>query len=141
QYRTKRARVEANSEPSPATAISYDEDGGWVKVDYEGENSDISRALRGPERKKTLRVKSRAAAKRCREKTKQYETDLANKEKQVAQEREYLDSCVTALKNEVLVLRNRVLEHGSCECEMIQRYIVRTASSVAYNGHRASAML
>ncbi|GJD04361.1 hypothetical protein ColKHC_13186 [Colletotrichum higginsianum] len=91
--------------------------------------------------KKILRVKSRAAAKRCREKTKQYETDLANKEKQVAQEREYLDSCVTALKNEVLALRNRVLEHGSCECEMIQRYIVRTASSVAYNGHEVPAML
>ncbi|WQF84262.1 Putative basic-leucine zipper domain-containing protein [Colletotrichum destructivum] len=95
QHCAKRARVEAGSEPSPVTPISC------VKGDNKGEDSDISRALRGPERKKTYRVKNRAAAKRCREKTTQYEMDLVNKEKQVTQERVYLDSCVTALKNEV----------------------------------------
>ncbi|GKT92444.1 nitrogen assimilation transcription factor [Colletotrichum tofieldiae] len=130
QHCAKRARVEAGSEPSPVTPISC------VKGDNKGEDSDISRALRGPERKKTYRVKNRAAAKRCREKTTQYETDLVNKEKQVTQERVYLDSYVTALKNEVLALRNRILEHGSCDCEMIQGYIARTASSVGCNGHR-----
>ncbi|KAK6224919.1 bZIP transcription factor [Colletotrichum tabaci] len=141
QHRTKRSRVEAGSEPSPVTPISYDEDAGWVEGDNEGEDSDTSRALRGPERKKTYRVKNRAAAKRCREKTKQYEMDLSNKEKQVTQERLYLDACVAALKNEVLTLRNQILEHGSCDCEMIQGYIARTASSVGHTGHRVPAML
>ncbi|WQF76260.1 Putative basic-leucine zipper domain-containing protein [Colletotrichum destructivum] len=135
QHRTKRARVEAGSEPFPVTPISC------VKGDNKGEDSDISRALRSPERKKTHRVKNRVAAKRCREKTKQYETELANKEKQVTQKRVYLDACVTALKNEVLALRNQILDHGNCDCEMIQGYIARTASSVGYNGHRAPAML
>ncbi|KAK1973420.1 hypothetical protein LZ30DRAFT_15933 [Colletotrichum cereale] len=135
QQRTKRARVEAGSKPSSVTPILC------VKGDHKDEDSDISRALRGPERKKTHRVKNRVAAKRCREKTKQYETDLANKEKQVTQERVYLDACGTALKNEVLALRNQILEHGNCDCEMIQGYIARMARSVGYIGHRAPAML
>ncbi|GKT53406.1 nitrogen assimilation transcription factor [Colletotrichum tofieldiae] len=135
QHCAKRARVEAGSEPSPVTPISC------VKGDNKGEDSDISRALRGPERKKTYRVKNQAAAKRCREKTKHYETDLVNKEKQVTQKRVYLEACVTALKNEVLALRNQILEHGSCDCETIQGYIARTASSVSCNGNKVPALL
>ncbi|CCF41452.1 hypothetical protein CH063_02595 [Colletotrichum higginsianum] len=126
QHRTKRARVEAGSEHYLVTPISYD--------DNEGENSDISQALRGLERKKTHRVKSRAAAKRFREKTKQYETTLANREEQIIQKRIYLDAWVKALKNEVLALRIQILEHSSCDCEMIQGYIARTACSVVYSG-------
>ncbi|GKT50714.1 basic leucine zipper (bZIP) transcription factor atfB [Colletotrichum spaethianum] len=139
QHRSKKARVGAGSEPSPANSLSYDENGEGADEDDEGEDSDASLAPPGRDRKKTYRVKNRAAAKRCREKTKQYEIDLANKEKQVTQERMYLDACVTALKNEVLTLKNQILQHGSCDCEMIQGYIARTASTVSVAGHDASA--
>ncbi|OHW97684.1 basic region leucine zipper [Colletotrichum incanum] len=140
QHRSKKARVGADSEPSPASSMSYDENGQWAENDDEGEDTDASLAPPGPDRKKTYRVKNRAAAKRCREKTKQYEIDLANKEKQVTQERMYLDACVTALKNEVLTLKNQILQHGSCDCEMIQGYIARTASDVSVAGHGVSAI-
>ncbi|KZL78699.1 bZIP transcription factor [Colletotrichum tofieldiae] len=100
QHRTKGARVKAGSEPSPVTSISY------VKGNNDSEDSNLSQALQGPERKKRHRIKNQAAAKRCRKKTKHYKTDLANKEKQVTQERMYLDACVTALKNEPLGLRS-----------------------------------
>lgn len=85
----------------------------------------LSRIKKGP-----YRVKNKAAAKRCREKTKQYEADLVAKEKQVMQDRAYLEAYVTMLKNEVLSLRSQILEHGECECEAIQRYIIRTANNV-----------
>ncbi|GKT62352.1 basic region leucine zipper [Colletotrichum tofieldiae] len=140
QHRPKKARVGAGCELSPASSLSNDENAEWAEDDVEGEDSDASLAPPGLDRKKTYRVKNRAAAKRCREKTKQYEVDLANKEKQVTQERIYLDACVTALKNEVLTLKNQILQHGSCDCEMIQGYIARTASTVSVAGHRVSAM-
>ncbi|WYZ39172.1 hypothetical protein EsH8_III_001086 [Colletotrichum jinshuiense] len=131
QQPSKRARVGARCEPSPASSTSYDGSAGWMEDNDEDEEVDVSAAPRGPDKKKTYRVKNRAAAKRCREKTKQYEVDLAAKERQVTQERMYLDSCVTALKNEVLTLKNQILQHGDCDCEIIQGYIARTANSVS----------
>ncbi|KAK1978420.1 hypothetical protein LZ30DRAFT_216450 [Colletotrichum cereale] len=142
QNRSKKARVGtgAGSEPPPASSISYEDNGVRAEDDNEGEDSDASSAPAGSGRKKTYRVKNRAAAKRCREKTKQYEIDLANREKQVTQERMYLDACVTALKNEVLGLKNQILQHGSCDCDMIQGYIARTASNVSVAAHGVPTM-
>ncbi|KAK1452445.1 hypothetical protein CMEL01_16761 [Colletotrichum melonis] len=82
-----------------------------------------------PGSSKGHRVKNRAAAKRSREKTKQYEQYLVVKEHEMAQEKMYLDACLTALKNEALTLKDEVLRHGDCDCEMIQRYIVQAARS------------
>ncbi|EFQ26706.1 basic region leucine zipper [Colletotrichum graminicola M1.001] len=112
------------SESPPASSMSY-----------EDKDSDASLAPAVRDRKMPYRVKNRAAAKRCREKTKQYEIDLANKEKQVTKEHMYLDACVVALKNEVLSLKNQILQHSSCDCDMIQGYIARTASTVSVAGN------
>ncbi|KAL3297617.1 bZIP transcription factor [Colletotrichum asianum] len=94
------------------------------------EDEESSPSPSGPERKKSYRVKNRAAAKRCREKTKQYELDLAAKEQEVTQQRIYLDACVTALRNEVLSLKDQILQHGDCDCDVIQGYIARAAGGV-----------
>ncbi|KAK2738652.1 bZIP transcription factor [Colletotrichum kahawae] len=94
------------------------------------EDGESSLSPSGPERRKSYRVKNRAAAKRCREKTKQYELDLAAKEQEVTQERIYLDACVTALRNEVLSLKDQILQHGDCDCDVIQGYIARAAGGV-----------
>ncbi|KAL0778971.1 hypothetical protein CaCOL14_003455 [Colletotrichum acutatum] len=88
-----------------------------------GEQGNSSRL--GP--KKGYGVKNRAAANRSREKAKQYEQHLAAKEYEVTKERIYLGARLTALKGEVLNLRNQILQHGDCDCEVIQRYIARTA--------------
>lgn len=123
----KRTRLGTTGEPSPASPSSYDENALEIEVDNEVDESDAPPA---PGKQKTHRVKNRAAAKRCREKTKQYEMDLAARERQVTEERMYLDACVTALKNEVLTLKNQILQHGDCDCEIIQGYIAKAASGV-----------
>ncbi|KAJ0365756.1 hypothetical protein COL26b_011939 [Colletotrichum chrysophilum] len=94
---------------------------------YNDEDGESSLSPSGPERRKNYRVKNRAAAKRCREKTKQYELDLAAKEQEVTQERIYLDAYVTALRNEVLSLKDQILQHGDCDCDVIQGYIATAA--------------
>ncbi|KAJ0337269.1 hypothetical protein COL154_013402 [Colletotrichum chrysophilum] len=116
-------RACTTSSPSPkheTTTISNDN----------GEDQKPSVSLSGPERRKTYRVKNRAAAKRCREKTKQYELGLATKEQEVIQERIHLDECVTALRNEILSLKGQILQHGDCDCDVIQGYIARAAGGV-----------
>ncbi|KXH58335.1 basic region leucine zipper [Colletotrichum nymphaeae SA-01] len=88
-----------------------------------------------PYQKTPYRVKNRAAAKRSREKTKQYEISLTAKERQLTQDRLHLNACITTLKNEVLSLRTQILEHGGCNCEMIRGYITRTANDVSVKGN------
>lgn len=84
-----------------------------------------------PARKKPHPVRNRAAAKRCREKMKQYERDLVDRDREVAEERAYLDECVSALRCEVLALKDQILQHGNCKCEAIQGYITRKAKEVS----------
>ncbi|KAK2001195.1 basic region leucine zipper [Colletotrichum falcatum] len=130
-----RAGTGGASESHPVSSVSYWGNGARADDGNKGEDSDASTAPAGPSRKKPYRIKNRAAAKRCREKTKQYEIYLSNREKQVTEERMYLDACVTALKNEVLSLKNHILQHGSCDCDMIQGYISRTATAISVSGH------
>ncbi|KAK2029551.1 hypothetical protein LX32DRAFT_352106 [Colletotrichum zoysiae] len=84
-----------------------------------------------PDRKKTYRINNRAAAKRCREKTRQQELDLVALDRHVTEERMYLDAYVASLKDEVLSLRNTILQHSDCDCEAIRRYISTAAGDLS----------
>ncbi|EXF86143.1 hypothetical protein CFIO01_09920 [Colletotrichum fioriniae PJ7] len=132
----KKARLIAREHASPTYMASYDANAnGTEAADQHKESDHDTCSSPRPEGKKTYRVKNRAAAKRCREKTKQHELDLAAEEQRVTQQRMYLDACVAALKNEVLVLRSQILEHGDCDCEIIRGYIARTANNVSIGLH------
>lgn len=134
QHCSEKVPVRAGGELSPVSSVLYNENGDWEEDDNEGEYSDESTALPRSERNKPLRVRNRMAARRCRKKTKQHEIDLINNKKKVTQERKYLDACVTALQNEVLALRGQILQHGSCDCEMLRGYIARAANSTSVAG-------
>ncbi|KAK1701273.1 hypothetical protein BDP55DRAFT_15684 [Colletotrichum godetiae] len=128
----KKARLVAREHASRMDTVSYDADAKCTEAANTHQQSDHETCSSPrPEGKKTYRVKNRAAAKRCREKTKQHELDLTAQEKQVTQERMYLDAYVAALKNEILVLRSQILEHGDCDCEIIRGYIARTANNIS----------
>ncbi|KAH0420197.1 transcription factor atf21 [Colletotrichum camelliae] len=131
----KRAKIGAGGKPSPSSSNSYHDKVTMIDDDSkdEGEAEELGEQSESwrPGLKKSYRVKNRAAAKRCREKTKQYEEDLAVKEREMTQERMYLDACVTALKNEVLALKNEILQHGNCDCELIQRYLSKAAGGIS----------
>ncbi|KAF4780348.1 hypothetical protein HER10_EVM0011179 [Colletotrichum scovillei] len=132
----KKTRLVAREHVSPMYMAPFDANTNGTEAAHEHKESDHDTCSSPrPEGKKTYRVKNRAAAKRCREKTKQHELDLAAQEQRVTQERMYLDACVSALKNEVLVLRSQILEHGDCDCEMIRGYIARTANNVSIGLH------
>ncbi|KAF4827220.1 Basic leucine zipper (bZIP) transcription factor atfB [Colletotrichum siamense] len=131
----KRAKIGAGGKPSPSSPISYDDkataiDDGSMDEGEEDEVGEQSESWHPGSRKK-YRAKNREAAKRCREKTKQYEEDLAVKSREIEQQRMYLDECVTALQSEVLALKNQILQHGDCDCELINRYIARAAGAIS----------
>ncbi|GKT67128.1 transcription factor Atf21 [Colletotrichum tofieldiae] len=90
-----------------------------------------SDVLPRPDSKKTYRTNNRAAAKRCRDKTRQHELDLMAMDRHVTEKRMYLDACVATLQDEVLSLKNTILQHSDCGCEAIERYITKAASDVS----------
>lgn len=73
------------------------------------------------------RERNRLAASRCREKSKQYMTELRWKEREQAQRKEMLASHVCALKEEVLALKTEILKHAYCDCDHIQNYLASAA--------------
>ncbi|KZL65392.1 transcription factor Atf21 (bZIP transcription factor) [Colletotrichum tofieldiae] len=128
QQRPQNLRAGAQRELLSASSSPCDKNIDQAVDEEEGLGRDM---LPRPEKRKPHRVKNLVAAKRYREKTKQYETSLVAKKGQVTRERMYLDSCVTALKNEVLTLKNQILQHGDCDCDLIQVYIARAASALS----------
>ncbi|EQB49517.1 hypothetical protein CGLO_11142 [Colletotrichum gloeosporioides Cg-14] len=129
QQQLRKARTGSAGKLALTSSAAHKVDDATLKSDN-GQQDEPLHGTPSPGKKKSYRVRNRAAAKRCREKTKQYELDLAAKEQDIAQERIYLDACVTALRNEVLDLKSQILQHSDCDCEIIQGYIARAASGV-----------
>ncbi|RYO81931.1 hypothetical protein DL766_001047 [Monosporascus sp. MC13-8B] len=73
------------------------------------------------------RERNRIAAQKCRRKSKQYQKDLADRARDLANLNKLLSAERLALKDEVFVLKSEVLKHGSCNCSVIDDYIAKTA--------------
>ncbi|KAH7354525.1 hypothetical protein B0T11DRAFT_301504 [Plectosphaerella cucumerina] len=56
---------------------------------------------------------------------------LRGREKQVTEDHMFLKASAAALWEQILTLKNRILQHGDCDCEVIQAYISNVASQVS----------
>ncbi|KAF2997780.1 hypothetical protein E8E14_002633 [Neopestalotiopsis sp. 37M] len=77
------------------------------------------------------RQKNRAAAARCREKTRHYADQLRGRERDLSSQKAVLTACVADLRDEVLALKNEILRHSGCDCDHIQKYLTAAANSIA----------
>ncbi|RYP80658.1 hypothetical protein DL769_002340 [Monosporascus sp. CRB-8-3] len=84
----------------------------------------------GASRTLTHRERNRIAAHKCRQKNRQNVEELQQQERDLAQQNKYLNAHLNHLKDEVLGLRNEILNHGNCDCELIQNYIAETARNL-----------
>ncbi|KAJ3171022.1 hypothetical protein HDU88_008056 [Geranomyces variabilis] len=75
------------------------------------------------EKRKRFLERNRVAASKCRMKKKQWLQDLETKSAEIGQSNRQLQSIVTQLKEEVMVLKNQLLLHRNCTCNVIQQYI------------------
>jgi hypothetical protein len=60
--------------------------------------------------------------------------DLEATEKTMYTEHYQLSTTVTGLREEVLILKNELLKHGNCDCEVIQQYLTNAAKNIG-NGN------
>lgn len=85
----------------------------------------------GGNQRTTKLKKNRVAASKSREKKKRGIVKLQERERRLAAERDVLRFTATALRTEVVELKNEVLRHGMCECSVIQKYITETARQIS----------
>ncbi|KUI56477.1 Transcription factor atf21 [Cytospora mali] len=77
-----------------------------------------------------LRERNRAAANKCRRKSKAVVADLEATERDLAEEHRQLSQTAGSLREEVLALKSSLLVHGHCEDEVIQQYFANSARLV-----------
>lgn len=89
-------------------------------------------ALPKKQRKKLLE-KNREAAYRCRQKKKKWVNSLEERSQSAEAKNRELSEQVSQLREESIYLRNLLLTHGNCECDVVQAYLRRTSEQLSHN--------
>lgn len=76
------------------------------------------------------RQRNRAAATKCRKKSKVAIAQLEATDRALSEQHSELSATVTGLRDEVLALKNEILLHGNCDCEIIQSYLTNAARNL-----------
>ncbi|TGJ84008.1 hypothetical protein E0Z10_g4763 [Xylaria hypoxylon] len=73
------------------------------------------------------RERNRVAARKCRQKAKHNFTGLQRREKELNRQNKLLHNHVGGLRDEILDLKNEILQHSDCNSSVIQNYIANAA--------------
>jgi hypothetical protein len=92
-------------------------------LDEEGEDEDEDKREKFLER-------NRVAASKCRQKKKAWTNNLEERARELTSQRQMLSAHVAMLRNELLELKCKCLEHTSCECEQIRDYLKNTVAAL-----------
>lgn len=76
------------------------------------------------------RLRNRAAATKCRMKSKVAIAQLEATERVLSDQHSQLSATVTGLRDEVLTLKNEILLHGNCDCDLINHYLRNAARNL-----------
>lgn len=74
--------------------------------------------------------RNRVAASKCRQKKKEWTNSLEEKARDLQGQREMLLAYVSMLRNELLMLKCKCLEHSECDCVALRDYLKNTVSTL-----------
>lgn len=75
-------------------------------------------------------ARNREAASKCRQKKKQWTSNLEERARELSFEKQMLTTQAAMLKNELLMLKCKCLEHSNCDCEGIRDYLKHTVTNL-----------
>ncbi|CAM0143044.1 unnamed protein product [Umbelopsis sp. WA50703] len=75
------------------------------------------------ERRRKFLERNRVAASKCRQKKKAWVNDLEGRSEQVLENNKRLSAMVAQLKEEAMFLKNQLLAHGNCSCDVVKQYL------------------
>jgi hypothetical protein len=75
-------------------------------------------------------ARNREAASKCRQKKKEWTQNLEQRARDLSSEKQMLTTYLAMLKNELLMLKCKCLEHSDCDCEAIRDYLKSTVTKM-----------
>ncbi|PWI64261.1 hypothetical protein PCL_11335 [Purpureocillium lilacinum] len=103
-----------------------------TKSEAEASGADDPRAVR-------VREKNRIAADKCRSRRRQEEDKIKSKHEDLEREHGRLSGALSELMAETYLLKNMLMEHGNCDCRLIQDFLKESASEWVAKKLKASA--
>jgi len=79
------------------------------------------------ERRRRFLERNRVAATKCRQKKKAWLNDLEQRSERVIQDNQRLNDVVMQLKEESMFLKNQLLAHGNCSCDVVKQYLKQSS--------------
>jgi DNA-directed RNA polymerase subunit M/transcription elongation factor TFIIS len=91
--------------------------------DEDNSDEDSDNGEDSEQKRQKFLERNRVAASKCRQKKKRWMQDLASQADEATQRNKQLHMMVSQLKEEVLTLKNQLLSHRNCNCNVIQQYL------------------
>ncbi|GAB5585682.1 hypothetical protein Unana1_00582 [Umbelopsis nana] len=79
------------------------------------------------ERRRRFLERNRVAASKCRQKKKAWVNELEQTSEKVVEDNKRLNDMVIQLKEEAMFLKNQLLAHGTCNCDVVKQYLKQSA--------------
>jgi hypothetical protein len=87
-------------------------------------------AADGEDKREKFLERNRVAASKCRQKKKVWTNNLEERARELTSERHALAHHVVMLRNELLELKCKCLEHTNCDCVQIREYLKNTVAQL-----------
>jgi len=97
-----------------------------AKSEQATEVADARGENKKDQHREELLARNRVAASKCRQKKKELIAELEERARDLAALNKVLHVTVATLKNDMLDLKDKCLQHMSCECEGIRQYLARS---------------
>ena len=85
------------------------------------------------DRRSKFLERNRVAASKCRQKKKEWTSNLESNARELQQGKSHMALIVNSLKDEVMFLKGEMLKHTSCGCERIRGYLDRETDNITKN--------
>jgi len=123
QHSTSQTKMEQNESASGLTPpIPKKRRRGRKAKDAQPDDQD--------EQRQKFLERNRLAATKCRQKKKAWTNDLEDRARTLTAERTYLKAVECSLRQEILDLKSRCLQHVDCNCQAIRAYLSSTVATM-----------
>lgn len=91
------------------------------------------------EKRSKFLERNRVAASKCRQKKKEWTTNLEQRARELQNSKNHLSMVVGSLREEMLYLKGEVLKHNNCNCSSMREYLNREVLSISHGPPGAPA--
>lgn len=126
------SRKKRGSQQSQASQVSTRSAPKRRKSSARKSSTDTTSSVDGQDEKRSKFLeRNRIAASKCRQKKKEWTSNLEQRARDLQQNKANLSLLVNSLRDEVLYLKGEVLKHDTCDCTALRNYMSRSVSQIS----------